>query len=134
MPYRLFFNNSDWFGNMKSLSTRLDGNYFYFPEHDNMMNLKLLHRFDENMHTFNLGTNTYKPSTIYYERLDSLSFHSGWLIVNRKFAKRSDLFVVAIDSLARANYFSKNVNVADVGAFFTDRKSQLLYVTTLASN
>jgi len=76
----------------------------------------------------------YKPVTIYYESLDSLRFHAGWFIMNRKFAKRSDLFVARIDSLARANYFSKAANVDDIGAFFIDRQPQLTYLTTLASH
>jgi hypothetical protein len=134
MPYRLFFNNSDWFSNMKILSTKLQGKCFYFPEHDNMMNWKLLHGFDKKVHAFNLGTNTYKPATIYYERPDSLHFQPGWLIRNRKFAKRSDLFVAKIDSLERANYFSKDISVGDVDGFLIDSKSQLSYIRTLDSN
>ena len=133
MPYRLFFKNSDWFKNMKVLSTKLGGNYFYFPEHDNMMNWKLLHGFDKQIHSFNLGTNTFKPPTIYYEQLDTLHFNTGWLIVNRKFANRSDLFVRTIDSLAHTSYFSKEISVADVNAFLVDRQSQLSYLKTLVS-
>ena len=134
MPYHLFFNNSNWFRNMQVLSTKLSGNYFYFPEHDNMMNWKILHGLDKHTHTFNLGTNTFKPSVIYYEQLDTLDFHAGWLIINRKFAKRSDLFLGQIDSLARVNYFSKAMDVGDVDAFFIDRLSQVSDVRKLASN
>jgi len=134
MPYRLFFRNSDWFKDMQVLSTKLGGNYFYFPEHDNMMNWKLLHGFGKQIHAFNLGTNTFKPPTLYYEHLDTLSFNTGWLIINRKFATRSDFFLARIDSLAQANYFSKQISRGDVDAFFINRSSQLSYLRSLASN
>src|SRR5437867_3827956 len=60
MPYHLFFINSNWFKDIQSLAKKLDGNFFYFPEHDNMMHWKLLHGFNGNFHSYNLEKEPFK--------------------------------------------------------------------------
>ena len=129
MPYHLFFISSDWFKNIQSLTEKLDGYFFYFPEHDNMMHWKLLHGFDSIFHSYNLEKEPFKVFVPYYEKLDS--FHPGWCIVNKKYTTRSPEFLNKIDSLKHINYFSKQISIEDVSAFFISSPVQLSYVKTI---
>ena len=124
MFYQLFFLNSDWFKNMQTISTTVNGKYFYFPEHDNMMNWKLLHGFDDSIHCHNLGKDAYNGYASYYEKVDSLNFHPGWFIVNKSYARRP-VVLSSVDSLNRLNYFSRTIFDGDLAAFFIDDSVQL---------
>ena len=105
MPYHLFFINSDWFKNIQSLTKKLDGYFFYFPEHDNMMHWKLLHGFDSSFHSYNLEKEPFKVFAPYYEKLNT--FHAGWFIVNKKYTTRSSEFLNKVDSLKQIRLFFK---------------------------
>ena len=76
MPYRLFYHTSNWIYDMQQLTKQLEGKYFYFPDHDNMMHWKLLNRFNTSLHTYNLEKNPFKIYKKYYERPDSPLFSS----------------------------------------------------------
>jgi hypothetical protein len=129
MPYHLFFINSDWFKNIQSLTKKLDGYFFYFPEHDNMMHWKLLHGFDSSFHSYNLEKEPFKVFVPYYEKPDS--FHPGWFIVNKKYTTTSPEFLNKVDSLKHIGYFSKQISVGDVSALFISNDSQLSYLKTI---
>jgi hypothetical protein len=129
MPYRLFFMNGDWFKNTQSLTKKLDGYFFYFPEHDNMMHWKLLHSFDSSFHSYNLEKEPFKVFAPYYEKLNA--FHPGWFIVNKKYTTRSSEFLNKVDALKHTGYFSKQISIGDVDAFLISRPSQLSYAKTI---
>ncbi len=131
MPYHLFFINSNWFKDIQSLAKKLDGNFFYFPEHDNMMHWELLHGFNGNFHSYNLEKEPFKVFVPYYEKLDTVSFNTGWFIVNKVYTERSANFLNKIDSLQQIHYFSKQISIGDMSAFFISNPSQLSYVKTI---
>ena len=130
--YHLFFLNSDWFKNMRTISTTVNDKYFYFPEHDNMMNWKLLHGFDDSIHCYNLGKDSYKGYASYYEKVDSVNFHPGWFVVNKSFGRRP-VVVSSVDSLNRLNYFSRAVVEGDLTAFFIDDSVQMATLRKIIS-
>ncbi|HEY6975222.1 MAG TPA: hypothetical protein VH396_02970 [Chitinophagaceae bacterium] len=129
MPYHLFFINSDWFKSIQFLTKKLDGHFFYFPEHDNMMHWKLLHGFDSSFHSYNLEKEPFKVFVPYYEKPEV--FHPGWFIVNKKYTTRSPEFLNRVDSLKHMGYFSKQISIEDVSAFFISNPSQLFYLKTI---
>jgi hypothetical protein len=133
MPYHLFFMNSNWFKNIQSLTKKLDSNFFYFPEHDNMMHWKLLYGFDSTFHSYNLEKEPFKVFIPYYEKLDTLHFHQGWFIVNKKYTTRSSDFLNRVDSLKQKKYFPKQISTGDVSAFFISNHSQLSYLKTIVA-
>lgn len=128
MPYRLFFINSSWFKNMQTVSAELKGNYYYFPDHDNMMNWQVLHGFNSAVHCFSVEKDPFKIFKPYYENPDTTSFHQGWFIVNKAYIITSAHFLDKIDSLKKDKYFSKQVCAGDICAFFIDTPEQLFYI------
>ncbi len=125
MPYHLFFTNSNWFKNMQTASAELKGNYYYFPDHDNMMHWEMLHGFTSSVHCFNLEKDPFKIFKPYYETLDSTAFQPGWLIVNSAYTTGSAEFLNKMSSLKTGNYFAKQVCNGDICAFFIDTPEKL---------
>ncbi len=134
MPYHLFFSNSNWFANMKTISTELKGNYYYFPDHDNMAHWQMLHGFSKELHCFNLKKNPFKIFKPYYENLDSSVFHPGWFIVNRAYIITGGDFLNKIDLLKKAGYFSKQRCIGDICAFYIDTLEKLAYIKNIADS
>lgn len=130
MPYHLFFGNSNWFNDMQALSKKLNGNFFYFPDHDNMMHWELLHHFENSFHSYSLEKEPFKVFEPYYEKLDI--FHPGWIIVNKKYTTRSLEFSNKMDSLGRAGYFSKQISTQNISASFINDSSQFSYVKKIS--
>jgi hypothetical protein len=128
MPYHLFFTNSNWFKNIQWLSEKLSGNYFYFPEHDNMQQWKLIHGFESSFHSYNLEKKSFKVFTPYYEQPDTASFHPGWFIVNQKYTVRSDNFLQIVNNLNQQHFFVKQISCGDVDAFYIDTSVKLNYI------
>ncbi len=132
MPYRLFYNNSNWFANMRQLNKQLGGNCYYFADHDNMMHWQLLHGFSPNIHCYNTGPEPYKVFALYYQQLDSTTFTPGWLVVNTKYTERSANFLHTVDSLQSRHFFSKQEITGDMQALYIGFPDQLLFVKRLA--
>jgi len=132
MPYRLFYNNSNWFANMRQLNKQLGGNYYYFADHDNLMHWRLLHGFSNSIRCYNTGPAPYKVFALYYEQLDSATFKPGWLLINKKYTERSINFLHVVDSLQSHHYFNKQVAIGDLEAVYLGTPDQLKYVEGLA--
>ena len=91
-------------GGAAAVAQQTDGNYFYFPEHDNMMHWELLHGFNDSLHCFDLEKTPFMIFKKYYETLDTKSFHAGWLIVNNAYTTRSDEFLHRINVLNQMTF------------------------------
>jgi hypothetical protein len=94
-----------------------------------MMHWKLLHGFDSSFHSYNLEKEPFKVFVPYYEKPEV--FHPGWFIVNKKYTTRSPEFLNRVDSLKHMGYFSKQISIEDVSAFFISNPSQLFYLKTI---
>ncbi len=128
----LFFKNSNWFHDMITLNKQIKSKYYYFPDHDNMMHWQLLHQFDNNTFAFyNLEKNPFKIFKLYYQDIDTVSFHPGWLLVNKSYTVRSTLFLKRIDSLQKASYFKRKIIAGDMSALMIDDHDTFLYLQSL---
>ena len=134
MPYRLFFFSSNWFQNMRSVSTELKGNYFYFPDHDNMMHWKLLHGFKDKVHSVSLEKNPFKIFKPYYENFDTAHFNAGWFIVNSIYIQNGIDFLEKINSLSNENFFTSKTCNGDVCAYFIDTPSKLAFIKKVVAD
>ncbi|MBE7173816.1 MAG: hypothetical protein INR73_24800 [Williamsia sp.] len=125
----LFFRRAQWFKNLQELNGLLHAQYYYFPDHDNMMHWKLLHKYDDRLlNAYNFEKHPYKVYQVYYEKPDSTRFHPGWLIVNRVYTTCSPVFINKVDSLQHTGFFSKSVIRGGVGAYWMERKEQYQYI------
>lgn len=128
----LFFNRTGWFKNLQRLNKNLHAQYFYFPDHDNMMHWKLLHGFeDRTMHAYNIEKHPYKVYKLYYEEPNNTRFQSGWLIINKVYTTCSATFINRVDSLQQAGFFSKRIVEQHVEAVWMDKKEQYEYIKTI---
>jgi hypothetical protein len=134
MPYRLFFMNSNWFQNMQHISTELKGNYFYFPDHDNMMHWKMLHGFSNKTHSISLENNPFKIFEPYYDKPDTANFEAGWLIVNNAYLQNGKKFLEKINSLTRQNFFANKMRVGDISAYFIDKPEKLFFIKKIVAD
>jgi hypothetical protein len=134
MPYRLFFFTSNWFQNMQNLSTELKGNYFYFPDHDNMMHWQLLHGFDDKIHSISLEKNPFKIFKPYYENSDTAHFNAGWFIVNSAYLQIGNAFLEKINSLSNENFFISKTCSGDICAYFIDTPSKLAFIKEVVAD
>jgi hypothetical protein len=134
MPYRLFFFSSNWFQNMRSVSTELKGNYFYFPDHDNMMHWKLLHGFDNKIHSISLEKNPFKIFKPYYENFDTTDFNPGWFIVNGAYMQNGNAFLEKINSLGNENFFTSKMCNGDICAYFIDTPAKLSFIKKVVAD
>jgi len=132
MPYHFFFPDNDWFKNLQSLSTQLNGNYFYFPEHDNMSHFKLLHHYDTLYHIYNIEQKPFKIFESYYEKPGRI-FHPGWLIVDNVYTLRSPSFLKTIKALDGENYFAAKKIVGEVSAYYIANSTQYQYIKKLTA-
>jgi hypothetical protein len=80
-------------------------------------------------HSYNLEKEPFKVFAPYYEKLNA--FHPGWFIVNKKYTTRSSEFLNKVDALKHTGYFSKQISIGDVDAFFIRRPSQLSYAKSI---
>lgn len=126
--YKVVYYKSNWYQNLKSISSKVDGQSFYFPDHDNMLHFQLLHGFDKKYNYYNLQVKPYNIYAMYYDKLDSTNFKAGWLIVNNAYTEASPKFHAVSDSLKLNNYFKKQIAVGDVDAFYIDSKETLEYL------
>lgn len=134
MPYYLFYRNSNWFADMQQLNKQLTGNRYYFADHDNMAHWRLLHRFDDTVHCYNLDAAPFKIFQLYYEKPDSTNFQPGWFLVNTKYTEHSDGFIHSIDSLQHTNYFSRVLTKGDMRAMYIQQPPQLSLVKNIVAN
>jgi hypothetical protein len=134
MPYRLFYNNSNWFANMQQLNKQLTGSQYYFADHDNMMHWELLDGFSESIHCKNLAPAPYKVFALYYDTAASRGFSAGWLLINKKYTERTEHFLFAVDSLESLHYFGNRIEVGDMEAFYINNAAALIQIKNLASN
>ncbi len=130
----IFYRNNYWFGNTQQLSTILQGNYFYFPEHDNMMNWKLLHGFSDSCHTYNLEKEPFKIFQAYYESPDTSAFHPGWFIVNNVYSKSQSKFPEALKKMKETNFFSRQECYGNICAYYLDTKDQFKIIQNLLAS
>lgn len=134
MPYRLFFMNSNWFQNMQSISKEIKGNYYYFPDHDNMMHWKMLHRFDTSIHTISLEVKPFKSFEPYYEKAGAENFKPGWLIVNYVYNQTGQQFLQKTDSLSRKGFFRKEKCVGSICAYYIDTPGSLNFIKKMEAD
>ncbi|MES2776462.1 MAG: hypothetical protein V4722_19955 [Bacteroidota bacterium] len=132
MPYQLFFQNSNWFKDSQTISAQLPGNYFYFPEHENMISWKLLHHFDTAYHCYNLDPAPFKLFVPYYEKQDSV-FHPGWVIINHGFTARTPGFLEKIKHPDSQQYFPIQKQVGDIRAYYLSDKTQYEFMQALTA-
>lgn len=128
MPYHLFFQNSDWFKNLQTIAEKTSGNYFYFPEHDNMMHWQLLHGYNDSIHCYNLEKFPFMIFQKYYEPLDTKNFHAGWLIINNAYTTRSEEFLHRINVLNQMTFLPKKICDGDICAYYIDMPERLITV------
>ena len=134
MPYRLFFFSSSWFQNMQDISTELKGNYFYFPDHDNMMHWKLLHGFDDKIHSISLEKNPLKIFKPYYENFDTTYFNAGWFIVNSAYIQNGNAFLEKINSLNKQGFFTRKICAGGICAYFIDTPAKLSFIKKVVAD
>ncbi len=134
MPYRLFYENSNWFADMRQLNKRLAGSHYYFADHDNMMHWKLLHSFSDTIHCYNMDPTPFNVFRLYYDALDTATFNAGWLLINKKYTERSDNFLHTVDSLQTLHYFNKQIIIGDMQAYYINQTSQLAYIKNIVGN
>jgi hypothetical protein len=130
----LFFKNTRWFKDMVQLNSSIKSDYYYFPDHDNMMHWELLNQFnDTTTHYYDLDVNTYKVFREYYQTPDTLNFKKGWFIVNRQYTSRPGAFIYRVDSLQRAGFFSDCKTIGNIGAFLLDNAKQYHYIKCIVN-
>ncbi len=126
--YKAVYYKSNWYEHLKSISSKIDGQTFYFADHDNMLHFQLLHGFNKGYSYYDLEKKPYNIYAMYYDQLDSANFKKGWFIVNNAYIVVSPKFLVVSDSLKSNNYFKKQITVGDVNAFYIDSKETLEYL------
>lgn len=126
--YNTVYYKSNWYDHLKSISSKVDGENFYFPDHDNMLHFQLLHGFSKGFSYYDLQKKPYNIYAMYYDKLDSTNFKKGWFIVNKAYTEASPKFHTVSDSLKSNHYFKKQITVGDVDAFYVDSKETLEYL------
>ncbi|MBG9378158.1 hypothetical protein I5907_18110 [Panacibacter sp. DH6] len=129
MPYHLFYKNGTWYKDMQQLSKKIDGQYFYFPEHDNMQYWKLLHGFNDIVHSFNLDNKPFKVFPQYYEKLDEENFQPGWFVVNNRYTIRSVNFLNTVKVLSKNGFIKDAVDYGEVSAYLIDSFESIKYIS-----
>ncbi len=129
--YKTIYYKSNWFKNLQSVNAKVDGYYFYFPDHDNMLHFQLLNKFNKNYSYYNLEKDTYKIYALYYNKVDTSNFKKGWFIVNKAYTGASQNFLTFTDSLQTNSYFKKQFTEGDINAFYIDTKETLDYIKTI---
>ncbi|MEO7311910.1 MAG: hypothetical protein ABIX01_16010 [Chitinophagaceae bacterium] len=132
MPYKLFFQSSSWYKDSCRLSQQVTGNYFYFPEHVNMMTWKFIHGFNAVNHYYNMEPTPFKIFVPYYEKQDSI-FHAGWFVVNNAFTDRTPNYLKAIKEFGNGTYFLDQNKVGDMTAYYLKDISQYRYIDSLTA-
>ena len=128
----LFFQNSNWFKDMQVLEKRIASKYYYFPDHDNMMHWQLLHHFNQDsLVYYNLYQRPFKAFRVYYQPLQTGSFHPGWFILNKAYNVRPPTLLTALDSLYKPDASARGITVGDVSAFYIGSPSGLAAVQAL---
>ncbi len=127
-----FFRRNYWFQNMAFLNHRLIATTYYFPDHDNMMHWKLLHRFnDATLYCYNLEPDPYTAYKVYYQRPDTSRFSPGWFLVNRAYTTCPQQVLQRIDSLHTHHFFSQQIKTRCIDAFWIGDKRQLTFVESV---
>jgi hypothetical protein len=126
--YNTIYYKSNWFKNLQSVNTKVDGYYFYFPDHDNMLHFQLLNKFNKNYSYYNLEKKPFKIYALYYNKIDTNNFKKGWFIVNKAYTVASQKFLSTSDSLQSNSYFKKQFIEGDINAFYIDKKETLEYI------
>lgn len=119
---RIFFWNSNWFFDLRSLNQQLSGEYCYFPDHDNFMHWRLFNHFRDDR-AFSIEKAPFWIFRQYYP--PNPSFKKGWFIVNRSYTIRSTEFFVRLDSLSRKGFFLNEKKNGDVSAYQINYPFQL---------
>ncbi len=125
----LFFLPGGWFQDMKRITKKATGTAYYFPDHDNMMHLRLLHGFVDDKHYYNLEKYPFKIYRSYYEIPDKLTFEKGWFIVNKYYTVMHPSFFMAMDSLKKdGNFFTIQFSEGYIDALFIDSPEKLQHL------
>lgn len=124
-PFRLFFSNSDWFSDMQFLAKQNHGNYYYFPDHDNLMHWKLLHHFDNSIHTVNLGIPMPGFFDVYYEKPERGTFEPGWFLVNKAYLVKRKNTLGKINRVLVQYPKLQQISNGDITLYFLNSYDQL---------
>ena len=130
------FRRNTWFRDMEALQQKLPehSGCYYFPDHDNMMHWKLLHRFnDTTIQYYNLEKNPNISYRVYYQYPDRHTFHPGWFIFNKSYTTCSRMLIRSIDSLGRVGYFSRQLPTEHVNAYWIADKKQFELLSMIVS-
>jgi hypothetical protein len=130
----VYLRKPRWFTEMRQMSKDLPEGCFYFPDQDNMMHWKLLHRFDNQKNTFfNLARDP-DPFTKYYiQKMSGNPFKPGWFIVNSAYTVRSEKFFYTMDSLKNTRAFNKIKQSPHLEAYFIENQEKLNLIQTIVS-
>jgi len=66
-----------------------------------------------------------------YEKIDTVQFHAGWLIVNKAYTIVSNNYIESLQHLSHQNFFDSVKKVGDIEAYHLSSKQQLQTVSKL---
>jgi hypothetical protein len=110
------------------------GKTFYVTDHDNMMYLKLMKRFDTGYQIFSLEEDPPKPYKTDYQTPDSTRFETGWLLVNRAHKSLHKVFFERIDSTVTTGLFSQKLTSGNITFYLVNDPVTLKKVTAIVQS